>query len=134
MDEYARSAQEAASTAQYRFTESERKSTEKATMAHTATMAETKDVTEEFEKTKNPATMVRSLPVSEYGARTPARSFEYAYCPASEAQMPASEAVVASENTAASEKYAERSSETKSPKGYATAQSARIRAMTMKLL
>lgn len=45
-------------------------------MAHTATIAETKDVTEEFEKTKNPATMVSNLQVSEYAARTPARSFE----------------------------------------------------------
>lgn len=74
IDAYARSAQDAASTAQYRFTENERKSTEKATMANTATMAAMKDVAEEFEKTKNPATMVRSRQVSEYAARTPARS------------------------------------------------------------
>lgn len=76
IEENALRIQETASTAQYLLTESERKSTENPTIAKTAASAETNETAEEFEKMKNPATMVRSLPVSEYGARTQARSWE----------------------------------------------------------
>lgn len=76
MEEYAFRTQDAASTAQYRFTENERKSTENPMIARTAMIAETKDTVEEFEKMKKPATIVKRRQVSEYAARTPARSFE----------------------------------------------------------
>lgn len=44
-------------------------------MADTATIAERKVIQDESEKRKNPPKIVKSRPVSEYGARTPARSF-----------------------------------------------------------
>lgn len=72
----ARSSPEAASTAQYRFTESDLKSTEQATMAKTATTAEANGTNDWLENMKKPQTMVSKRPVSEYGASTPARSLE----------------------------------------------------------
>lgn len=134
MEEKARRTPEAARTAQYRFTENERKSTENPIIAKTATIADANDTTEEFVKTKNPATMVRSLPVSEYGASTPARSFEYAYCPASDQPIHASDAEAASAKSFQSAKYGDKSSDTKSQNGYAIAQSTARRRMTTKLL
>lgn len=91
-DETARSIPDPAKIAQYLFIEKERKSTEKAMIATIATTAEAKVAGDDPEKMKKPATIVNSLPVSEYGASTRACSFEYAYCPATLATVDAEEA------------------------------------------
>lgn len=96
-------------------------------------IAEANDTTEEFVETKNPATMVKSLPVSEYGANTPARSFEYAYCPASDQPIHASDAEAASAKSFQSVKYGDKSSDTKFQNKYVIAQSPKIISMTTTL-
>lgn len=134
IDANARSKPDAANTAQYRFTERDLKSTEQATIARTATTADANGTNDWSENMKKPQTMVSKRPVSEYGARTPARSLEYAYWPASEAPIPASEAPIASAKSRGSETYGEKSSAAKFQKGFPTAKSARTMPMTTKLL
>lgn len=72
--EKARKRPEAAKMAEYRFIENERRSMENPTMASTATMADKNVIQDELEKMKKPKRIVNSLPASEYGASTPARS------------------------------------------------------------